>query len=148
MNSKWPEGQFCLSNFRCTTIILSHISSVLHFQPEEMFDQQTLIWRGQDMDYQPQDLGQDHSVSLWWQSLIKQQGNNFYLLVELFILICAEMFWKCRALLSTKRCTPANLSVDDFDVVEIETQKAKTACPMSHSQMLVLQELKPQSLNS
>ena len=44
------------------------------------------------MDYQPQDLGQDHSVSLWWQSLIKQQGNNFYLLVELFILICAEMF--------------------------------------------------------
>ena len=126
MNSKWPEGQFCLSNFRCTTIILSHITSVLHFQPEEMFDQQTLIWRGQDMDYQPQDLGQDHSVSLWWQSLIKQQGNNFYLLVELFILICAEMFWKCRALLSTKRCTPANLSVDDFDVVEIETQKMKT----------------------
>lgn len=80
MNSKWPEGQFCPSNFRCTTIILSHIPSVLHFQPEEMFDQQTLIWKGQDMDYQPQDLGQGHSVSLWWQSLIKQQGSNFYLL--------------------------------------------------------------------
>lgn len=80
MNFKWPEGQFCPSNFRCTTIILSHILSVLHFQPEEMFDQQTLIWKGQDMDYQPQDLGQGHSVSLWWKSLIKQQGNNFYLL--------------------------------------------------------------------
>ena len=46
--------------------------------------------------------------------------------VELFTLICAEMFWKCRALPTTKRCIPANLSVFDSDVVEIETQKVKT----------------------
>lgn len=41
------------------TTILPHLT----FQLEEMFDQQALIWKGQDMDYQPQDPGQSHFIS-------------------------------------------------------------------------------------